>query len=583
MRTHHVMASSAVTALLIALLPISGCSLVVDSGQYVARTDAGPPEDSGTEDGSVEDQGSVDQGPITCNGTVCEQGQYCVDDNSCVECLVDTHCANGLCDPTLGVCINPETDCGACNPDEICTGHPAGGFACLNCDRDQDGFLSTLSLCDAIFPDCNDLDAQQYPGAAPKCGDGLFQGCATPEYDSLRALLPTIAEIARMPVQLVSEELAVDSQLSTVAMPGDYFDELTGDPNAAYWVFGFRTNDSEAQVSRTQYEGFNSSTVLHEWEGLATRMSNRVGWPIDAGKVTGFTVDGSAGYLNYAASGDVALLGEARVYLIADDGTNLIETANELQSAGFRPPLAIIGGTNPDVIYRDDNAGFSGYSRLRSLRSGAATAAWVTIPSDLEFTLDGEGEHVFWRNAEGLTGEVWDAVATTPDTVAAPPTVAAVMTGPARFSRDPTTGRLIGILPYDSGLRVVEYTCTAPGLDNCTAVASDIQSVLPALTHFDFEVLSGAIYLFSAGLGDGLLEIQLSVFTLDDALGLNSVLGPMPFISSNNPEVGTLFGVYAIESALQVGSGHAEIVVGTSVNRGAVSLAASGLRFCVSQ
>ena len=128
-----------------------------------------------------------------------------------------------------------------------------------------------------------------------------------------------------------------------------------------------------------------------------------------------------------------------------------------------------------------------------------------------------------------------------------------------------------------------DSTCTAPGLDNCTAVASDIQSVLPALTHFDFEVLSGAIYLFSAGLGDGLLEIQLSVFTLDDALGLNSVLGPMPFISSNNPEVGTLFGVYAIESALQVGSGHAEIVVGTSVNRGAVSLAASGLRFCVSQ
>ncbi len=57
----------------------------------------------------------------------------------------------------------------------------------------------------------------------------------------------------------------------------------------------------------------------------------------------------------------------------------------------------------------------------------------------------------------------------------------------------------------------------------------------------------------------------------------------MPFISSNNPEVGTLFGVYAIESALQGASGHAEIVVGTSVNRGAVSLAASGLRFCVSQ
>ncbi len=105
---------------LVATLLLSGCSLVIDSGQYTGGGDGGV-ADTGTGDSGADtgpgDSGA-DTGPSPDGGTCggCGAGQVMNDFGHCVVAIeCDPSCGSGfVCDRWLGVCQSP-FDCSSCS------------------------------------------------------------------------------------------------------------------------------------------------------------------------------------------------------------------------------------------------------------------------------------------------------------------------------------------------------------------------------------------------------------------------------------------------------------------------------------
>ncbi|MCA9535099.1 MAG: hypothetical protein KC593_15515 [Myxococcales bacterium] len=571
--THHLLAADrlgrwvfAVAALLGGL---SGCSLIIDSNQYVERGDAGARDmggadmsatDMGDTDTGVVDQGT-DQGPVECNGLTCQVGQFCLNDQLCADCRSNSDCANGVCDQLVGSCVDPVGSCGDCGPGFTCVDHPMSGKACIKCDRDGDSFVSSWNLCNSVAAgrprDCDDGDAQRFPGAVPMCADGFLQGCPTPQFDNLVSVIGgAIVELGQLPVFRVAENVPARPQLSTVARAGDYLARPNDDPNAARWVFGFITG-GEAELHAIQYRGWNSDLEMHLFDQQGGPLIAGAGWPIEAGKTEAFTVDTFAGSFRFGVAGQVA--GERRAVLMQQSGSGFTVSSNVVAEAGFLAPLAIIGGTQADLVYRVDRAvAIGNQRRLVAQVSGQHTSATTVLPDANDFLLDAEGDYVFYTPNGRLTGEVWNGIANAAANTGGP--VASLMSGPARFSRDRATGLVTGILPYVDGVRVVRYACTGAGLDNCASTATSVQSILPGLTTFDFEVHNGVIYLVTA-MGN---RVVADVLTLDGSLLLTRRT-PSAITLIDGASAGqTLSSIVSVETDIDVGTNHVEIVVGAA-------------------
>lgn len=125
---------SRLTWLRLAAWPLFGCSLVIDSSQYLAR-DAGHEisEDAVSEASS---EGGCD----------CSADQVCIEGACRDDC---SGCPSELCDPR-----------GFCDPDR--------------CDRDGDGYLSADCQPAPEVLDCDDEDETTYPGSL-RCGGSV--GC----------------------------------------------------------------------------------------------------------------------------------------------------------------------------------------------------------------------------------------------------------------------------------------------------------------------------------------------------------------------------------------------------------------------
>lgn len=558
------------------------CSLLIDSDTYVLREDAGArdagPDSGEPTDGGPED-GGPDQGTLVCGSGVCPADQFC-HEGECLDCLTNAHCANNLCDPVTGTCLDPVTSCDACGGSDACVDHPnGGGKVCLECDRDADGFPSSWSLCSGEAPgrprDCDDANGQRFPGAAPICGDTVMQGCPAPAYDDVLGFLGgTIEEFGRLPNLQV--EVGVDPmvQLSTVAREGAYLARPGDDEDAARWVFGFVYN-GEAEVRSIQIRGFRPDTGTYDWDTVGGPLRNLANWPIDTGKTRAFAMDAFAGTFRYAAAGDIASV--ATVNLMQHSGSGIETLSTVTEPAGFLAPLAIIGGTTPQLISRiDRQVPVVDGRRLWSQTNDTTTGAFTVIPGPGTFLLDAEGDHVFYTPSGRATGEAWDGVAAQGVNTGGSAGITSLMTGPSRFSRDPATGTITGLLPYADGLRVVRFVCTGPGLANCTSTATAIQPHLQNLTVFDMEVLNDVIYVIHV---QG-KQLMLDIFTHSALTLVRRTPVSIPLIREQDVPL-PVTRVSSVDTHIQMGSLHAEIVVGALIDTGTSgTLMATGLRAC---
>lgn len=568
-------------ALLASVTSAPACSLIIDSDTYVSREDAGP-RDAGPDTGEPTDGSTSDQGSVVCGSQFCADDEFCRD-NQCVECLTNQHCTNNLCDPAGGVCLDPVSTCDACGANEACVDHPnGGGKVCVKCDQDGDGFPSTWSLCAGEAPgrarDCDDTNAQRFPGAAPICSDAVIQGCPSPEYDNVRSFLGgTIEEFGRLPNVQVEVDVDPMVQLSTVAREGDYLGRQGDDGDAARWVFGF-VNNGEAEVRSLQIREFQPSSGTYRWDTVGGPLRNVTNWPIGAGMTRAFAMDAFAGTFRYAAAGDST--GSADVYLMSDAG-GVIEVEHTIpEPAGFLPPLAITGGTMPQLIYRIDRVvPMTDQRRLLAQTTDATTGVTSIIPGSGTFLLDAEGDYVFYTPTGRATGEVWDGVATQVVNTGSPAGVTTLMTGPSRFSRDPATGAITGLLPYADGLRVVRFVCTGPGLDNCTSTATGVQPHLQNLAVFDMEILNDVIYVIHVQNK----QLMLDIFTHSSLMLMRRTAASIPLIRESDVPL-PVTRVNSVETHIQTGSLHAEIVIGALFDTGTSgTLMATSLRACSSR
>lgn len=113
-----------------------------------------------------------------CGGTT----PVCDDDGECVGCAEDDDCVDApggaACDVGTGACVEcaDDEDCGA--------GERCAASTCVSasCDTDGDGAPADRAECviSGTPPDCDDEDADRFPGNVPVCGDGAPQTCPGP-------------------------------------------------------------------------------------------------------------------------------------------------------------------------------------------------------------------------------------------------------------------------------------------------------------------------------------------------------------------------------------------------------------------
>lgn len=162
------------------------CSLVFDSDEYLAK-DSDVDRDGGSGSGGSggaedRDSGGEDDGGESGNGgrndaTAGNGGRDSGDSG-----VRDTG-AGGAEDtgtPPPPVACDEETDCNellGTGWASICV-----DGVCVNCDRDNDGWIAPIRGCDELVEpsdlrDCDDNDDERYPHAPALCGDGKVNSC----------------------------------------------------------------------------------------------------------------------------------------------------------------------------------------------------------------------------------------------------------------------------------------------------------------------------------------------------------------------------------------------------------------------
>lgn len=303
------------------------------------------------------------------------------------------------------------------------------------------------------------------------------------------------------------------------------------------------------------------------------------GWPFDENEVTAFTLDatGETGpgrrFYRFGAAGKIG--GDSNTVLLAQSMSNpglIDEISRAAETVGFLPPLAIIGtATDFDLIFR--SGGFAGNRMLHSQPEGQTAVAPVA-PDAVAYVYEAEGEHIFYRTNAGSIG-YWDGVANAGRTVDMTGTGGNAV-GPARFATDGMN--TVGLIPYLTGVRVVSFGCPGGMFDNCETVTSDIQPVLPNMNVFDFELRDNVLFVAFA-MGD---SVMLHVLTLN--AGTLSVRTPQALrIIGPNDSNPTLQSIVAVETDINVGPNHVEIVVGAAAattGGPSAAIVATALRAC---
>ncbi len=254
---------------------LTGCSLIIDSEQYVG----GGPRNDGGRDGTMDgDAGPPDVRPDVMPDRLgectppCEPGFMCVD-RSCVpdpdcNCGEGFECIDGECKPldcelrcdggeccATGLCINGgPCQMIACSDDLICAdgdcrdpNEVAEMCDMPPCDdMDSDGAGSGGTACPNPLPDCEPFDGTVFPGAPTICGDGKINDCLARSEggmsDETREV--GIAGIARI------DTLVGHTRLS-IAAEADRFSFLHRGPGSAPWQVTTVTLSADGAIPET--------------------------------------------------------------------------------------------------------------------------------------------------------------------------------------------------------------------------------------------------------------------------------------------------------------------------------------------
>jgi len=194
-------------ALLVALVFCAGCSFVFGDSKYVSN-DGSFPFDTG-------DAGDADGGD-----------------------------GDTLPDGATGCVVEPE----------LCTeGTRCGSDGrCVPCDADGDGAEAPDTTCDAAAGgdprDCDDDDADVYPGAAPVCGDGKINGCDAGPMAFREAL--SVAEIG-----------AIGSEERRPVPPGEDLASLALDVAGSSLLLAWAEADGDARLFEIDAETLGELTA----------------------------------------------------------------------------------------------------------------------------------------------------------------------------------------------------------------------------------------------------------------------------------------------------------------------------------
>ncbi len=167
---------------------VVSCSLVFDSDEYLAKDDTVESDGGGGTGGSGGEEDGGESGSGGSDDAAAGNGGDDAGDSGAPDAGTGGEEDSGT--PPPPVECDEETDCN----ELLGTGWASICFdgACVNCDRDDDGWIAPIRACDELVEpsdlrDCDDNDEERYPHAPAVCGDGRFNACdvvLTPEAEA---------------------------------------------------------------------------------------------------------------------------------------------------------------------------------------------------------------------------------------------------------------------------------------------------------------------------------------------------------------------------------------------------------------
>jgi hypothetical protein len=252
---------------------VVSCSLVFNSDEYLAKEDnvdsdggggtggSGNEEDGGesgsggSDDAAAGDSAAAGDGASDAGDGGAQDAGTGGDQDSgtpppLVECDEETDCNELLGTGWASICVDG---------------------VCVNCDRDDDGWISPDGRCDSMVEpadlrDCDDNDEDRYPHAPALCGDGKFNSCdvvLTPEAQT-RFQVAEIGFIALTIISSVHDNIDIDefrpadfTRASQISIAGQQVGEVGVD---SHLVTALTFMDSEG--SSNQPDQANTARLL---------------------------------------------------------------------------------------------------------------------------------------------------------------------------------------------------------------------------------------------------------------------------------------------------------------------------------